>query len=100
MRALDRKLWRDLWGMKGQALVITGGVATYLMSISTLDSLRLTQSGDYRDYRFADVFASLKRAPESLRAELQAILGVRQVQTRVVVPANLDLPGYPDPVRA
>ena len=48
MRALDLKLFRDLWHMKGQALaialVIAGGTATYILSSSTLDSLRTTQS--------------------------------------------------------
>jgi putative ABC transport system permease protein len=57
--------------MKGQALaialVISSGVATFIMSRSTLDSLKLTQSAFYQESRFAEVFASLKRAPESLR---------------------------------
>jgi putative ABC transport system permease protein len=102
MRALDRKLFRDLWSLKGQALavalVISGGVTTFIMSVSTLDSLKLTQATFYRDYRFADVFASLKRAPESLKFRIQEIPGVQYVQTRVVAPATLDLENYPDPV--
>lgn len=102
MRALDRKLVRDLWSIKGQVLaiglVIAGGVATFIMSVSVLDSLRITQSVFYRDYRFADVFASLKRAPESLKAQIQAIPGVQHVETRVFAPVLLEVPGYPDPV--
>jgi putative ABC transport system permease protein len=102
--ALDRKLIRDLWGMKGQALaialVISSGVATFIMSRSTLDSLRLTQAVYYRDFRFAEVFASLKRAPESVKPRIAAIEGVQQVQTRVIAAASLDLPGFPDPVTA
>ena len=102
MSALHRKLLRDLWALKGQALaialVMSSGAATFVMSLSTLDSLRHTQSTFYRDYHFADVFASLKRAPESLRARLQAIPGVRHVQTRVNAPANLEVEGYDDPV--
>lgn len=102
MRALNRKLLRDCWRMKGQALaialVISGGVATFVMSISTLDSLKLTQATFYRDYRFSEVFASLKRAPESLKARIEAIPGVRQAETRVVSGAILDVEGYSDPV--
>jgi len=102
MRALDRKLLRDLWGMKGQALaiamVIASGIATFIMSVSTLDSLRRTQLVFYRDYRFAEVFASLKRAPESLRSRIEAIPGVQHVETRVFAPVMLDIDGYPDPV--
>ena len=101
MSSLDRKLWRDLWNMKGQALaiamVISSGVATFVMSLSTLHSLRLTQEMFYRDYHFAEVFASLKRAPESLRESIREIPGVQQVETRIVAAANLDLPDYPDP---
>ncbi|MGA6992422.1 MAG: ABC transporter permease [Candidatus Deferrimicrobiaceae bacterium] len=103
MKAIDRKLWRDLWGMKSQAaaiaLVIVSGVATFIMSVSTLDSLRLTQATYYRDYRFADVFASLKRAPEGLAQRVREIPGVDKVETRVVASANLDIPGFVDPVR-
>ena len=102
MTALHRKLFRDLWAMKGQALaiamVIASGAATFVMSLSTRDSLRLTQAVYYGDYHFAEVFASLKRAPESLRARLQAIPGVQQVQTRVVAPAKVEVEDYPDPV--
>ena len=88
--------------MKSQALaialVIVSGVATFIMSVSTLDSLRLTQAAYYRDYRFADVFASLKRAPEGLAQRVREIPGVDKVETRVVASANLDIPGFTDPV--
>lgn len=104
MNALDRKLLRDLWGLKGQAtaisFVIAGGVATFIMSATVYDALQRTQSAFYRDYRFADVFVSLKRAPESLKARLQEIPGVLQVETRVVAGANVDVEGYADPVTA
>jgi putative ABC transport system permease protein len=104
IRALDRKLLRDLWGMKGQALaiglVIASGVATFIMSRSTLDSLRLTQATYYRDYHFGDVFASLKRAPEILQSRIAEIEGVRQVETRVIAAASLDIAGFTDPVTA
>lgn len=104
MRTLDRKLLRDLLGLKGQAIaiamVIVSGVATFVMSVSTLDSLRRTQEVYYREYRFADVFVSLKRAPEEVRSRIREIPGVDLVETRVEAAANLDLPDFPDPVRA
>lgn len=100
--SLDRKLWRDLWIMKGQALaialVIVSGIATYIMSVSTMDALRATQATFYRDYRFAEVFASLKRAPESLAGRLAEIPGVAQVETRVVAEVRLEVSNYPHPV--
>jgi putative ABC transport system permease protein len=102
MKALNRKLVRDLWGMRAQALaialVITSGVATFVMSLSVMDSLRLTQSTFYRDHGFAHVFASLKRAPEEARERIARIPGVEQVETRVVADVKLDIEGYADPV--
>ncbi len=102
MLSIDRKLWRDLWHLRGQslaiALVITSGIATFIMSLSTVDSLRSTQTRFYEESRFAEVFASLKRAPESVADRIRAIDGVDQVETRVVLSAPLDLEGYSDPV--
>jgi putative ABC transport system permease protein len=104
MKTLDRKLLRDLLGLRGQAIaiamVILSGVATFILSVSTLDSLRRTQETYYRDYRFADVFVSLKRAPEEIRSRIRGIPGVDLVETRVVADASLVIPDFPDPVRA
>ncbi|NMG45642.1 FtsX-like permease family protein [Aromatoleum toluvorans] len=104
MRAIDRKLWRDLWHMRGQAiaiaLVVMCGVGTYVMFLSTLGALRATQDDYYREYRFAEVFATLKRAPESLRARLAAIPGVERAETRVVQQVRLDMPDFAEPVSA
>ncbi len=95
-------MWRDLWHLKGQALaialVIACGIATFIMLISTLDSLKLTRSSFYQDYRFAEVFASLKRAPQSLRSHIRNIPGVQDVETRVVANINLDIAGFNEPV--
>ena len=101
MRALTRKLFRDLWQIKGQAfaisLVIGAGVAMWITYLSAFDSLRLTQSAYYERYRFADVFAGLKRAPSRLRERIAEIPGVAQVETRVVVTVNLDVEGLAEP---
>jgi len=98
---LDRKVLRELWEMRGQALaiamVIAGGVATLVMSLSTLDSLQTTRSTFYRDYRFAEVFAQVKRAPDRVAGHIRAIPGVQRVQTRVVADVNLDIEGFADP---
>lgn len=104
MQAVDIKLWRELWGMRMQALaialVIVGGVGIYIMSLSTLDSLFQTRETYYRNHHFAHVFASLKRAPSSLRQRIQEIPGVNKVETRVVAYVNLDVAGFDDPVSA
>ena len=104
MKALDHKLRRDLWRMKGQALaialVITSGVATFVMLISTMHSLNLSRDKFYQDYGFAEVFASLKRAPESVRQRISEIPGIDQVETRVVADVKLDIRGFSEPVTA
>ncbi|RPJ15400.1 MAG: ABC transporter permease [Desulfobacteraceae bacterium] len=104
MKALDRKLWRDLWRMKGQVfaitLVVMSGVATFIMFISTMDSLNLTRNSFYRDYNFADVFVNLKRAPESLKEKIKSVPGVKEVEARVSAYVKLDIDGFPEPVTA
>ena len=104
MKALNRKLWRDLWRMKGQVfaitLVVISGVATFIMFISTIDSLSLTRDTFYREYRFADVFVNLKRAPESLKDKLKDVPGVNQIETRVSAYVKLAISSFPEPVNA
>jgi len=102
MKAIDKKLWRELWGMRMQALaiamVIVGGVGIFIMSLSTLDSLYETRESYYRSHHFAQVFASLKRAPLALINRIEEIPGVDKVETRVVAYVNLDVAGFNDPV--
>ena len=102
MKAIDKKLWRELWGMRMQALaiamVIVSGVGIFIMSLSTLDSLYETRESYYRNQHFAHVFASLKRAPLALVERIEAIPGVDKVETRVVAYVNLDVAGFSDPV--
>jgi len=101
MKALHLKLLRDLWQMKGQALTISlvmaCGIAVFVMSLSTLDSLQSAQTAYYDQYRFAHVFAQVKRAPNALRDRMAEIPGVSQVETRVVVDVILDLPHFAEP---
>ena len=99
--SLDRKLLRDLSQMKGQAfaiaVVIAAGVATFVNSRTILHSLELTRATFYERYRFADVFARVKRAPDALADRLAEIPGVAQVETRIVEMVTLDVPGLDEP---
>ncbi len=101
MHPLDLKLLRDIGRMKGQivavGLVMACGLAMMIMARSLILSLESTRSAYYEEYRFGDVFADLKRAPNSLRARLAAIPGVAAVETRVVGGIRLDLPGLDEP---
>src|SRR5690349_7033244 len=95
---LNRKLFRDLLAMKGQAfaiaMVVAAGVAVYVMYMATFTSLQRTQQAYYQRQRFADVFASVKRAPLRVASELAAIPDVSVVETRVVSTVTLDLESF------
>ena len=99
--AINRKLLRDLWRIKGQAFaiacVIGSGVCMFVMYRSTFDSLGLTLDTYYQEQRFAEVFAAAKRAPESLMPRIAAIPGVAQAESRVVAGVTLDMPGMDEP---
>lgn len=101
MKAIDRKLLRDLWHMRGQgiaiSLVVACGIAIFIAMLSTYQSLAAAQANYYQQYRFAQVFAQLKRAPETLVEQIRIIPGVAQVQLRVVVDVTLDVPGQQEP---
>ncbi|HEX2572536.1 MAG TPA: ABC transporter permease [Polyangia bacterium] len=101
MRALDRKLLRDLLGMKGQAvaiaLVVAASIAVLVSSMSTYRSLERTQRVYYERYRFAEVFARVKRAPESVAGDVRAITGVAQVETRAVADVSIEVAGLDEP---
>ena len=97
MRAINRKLLRDVWGNRGPAaaiaLVLACGVATFVLSAATLVSLRETQARFYREARFADAFVSLTRAPERDAEALRAIAGVTAVETGVAGGARIQVAG-------
>jgi putative ABC transport system permease protein len=102
MRALDRKLLRDLRRLWSQALtialVVGCGVAGFVTSLSAVDSLAAARDDYYQDGRFADVFASVRRAPRGLAETLRAEPGVADVQPTVEAMVRVTLPGVADPV--
>ncbi len=102
MLALNRKLWRDLKSMRGQVLavgmVIASGVGVLVMALSVYQSLQETSEAYYDRYRFADVFAGAKRAPDWVAKRIADIPGVQTVQTRISQLATLDMPGFAEPV--
>src|SRR6478672_2265207 len=104
LSSLNRKLLRDLLLMKGQAIaiamVVAAGVAMNVMYLSTFDSLRGTRDAYYQRQRFADVFATLKRAPQRVGDDIARLPGVSSVETRVSATVTLDLPGVDEPASA
>jgi len=102
MKALDRKLLRDLRLMWSQALtialVVASGIGGFITSLSAVDSLALARDRFYAEGRFADVFAGVKRAPNALADTLREVPGVADVEPGVQALVRLEIPGLPDPI--
>lgn len=98
---LDRKLLRDLTRLKGQAaavaIVMACGLAMMITTRSLIASLDGTRADYYERHRFADVFGTVKRAPNSVADRLAALPGVAGVQTDIAGQVTLDLPGIDEP---
>jgi putative ABC transport system permease protein len=104
VRAINRKLLRDLWHVRGQALaiivIIAAGVALFVAQLGTLESLKVARADFYSQHRFAQVFANCKRAPNSLAGRIREIPGVDVVETRVTLGVMLDVPDLNEPATA
>ena len=102
MKALQRKLLRDLRLMWSQALtialVVASGVAGFVTTLSAVDSLVQAREDFYARSRFADVFAAVRRAPLSLAGELRSLPGVVDVQDTLEQVVRVEIEGVDDPM--
>jgi putative ABC transport system permease protein len=102
LKALDRKLLRDLRLMWSQALtialVVASGLGGFITSLSAVESLALARDRFYTEGRFADVFASVKRAPNALEGVLREVPGVADVQTTIEQMVRIEIEGVDDPI--
>jgi putative ABC transport system permease protein len=98
---LDLKLLRDVKRLWAQALaialVMAGGVATVLLAVGSHHSLEETRIAYYERYRFADVFAQVRRAPNTAINEIEDIPGVASVEPRIAQLALLDIADFREP---
>lgn len=101
---LDRKLVRDLWRIKGQAVaiifVIAAGISLLVMARGMMISLDETMVAYYERYRFADMYAPAKRAPDHILDEARALPGVNDVEGRISGGGLVTLPGINAPISA
>jgi putative ABC transport system permease protein len=99
--ALHRKFLRDVARLKGQvltiALVLAGGIASFVALQGTYASLVRSRDAYYDRQRLAHVFATVERAPESVAARIEALPGVASVQTRIAKPVSLPIEGMARP---
>jgi putative ABC transport system permease protein len=102
VKALDRKMLRDLWRIRSQAvtlaLVVASAVAGFITTYSAQDSLAASRDLAYVRHHFADVFGELKRAPLQLMARVIEVSGVAKAEASVSMLAQIDLPGVSDPI--
>lgn len=102
VKALDRKLLRDLRRMWSQALtialVVASGLGGFVSSLSAVDSLAIARDRFYAQGHFADAFAVVKRAPLALAEVLRGVPGVADVQTTVEQVVRVEMAGLADPI--
>jgi putative ABC transport system permease protein len=102
VRAIHRKLLRDLWQTRSQALTVALVVASafsgFAGSLATYYSLEQARDRFYDSARFGDVFVDLKRAPREIERRISAIPGVSEVETTVQFDVTLDVAGVAEPV--
>ncbi|MCC5988265.1 MAG: ABC transporter permease [Pararhodobacter sp.] len=104
MRALDRKMLRDLRRIWAQtlaiALVLGCGIMVLVGAQSTQRTLVQTQAAYYERHRFADVFVSMTRAPVAVVEAAAQIDGVAQAEGRIGFSAVLDIDSMTEPATA
>ncbi len=95
MRALDRKLLRDLMRLwkpaVSIALVLGCGIMTMVMMRGTAQSLAETRRAYYSEQKFADLFVHAERIPAATIAAIGALPGIAEVEPRVVIAGRFRL---------
>jgi putative ABC transport system permease protein len=104
VKALDQKLLRDLLRLRTQAitiaLVVACGCAALVAALTTHYSLQSARDVYYEQARFANVFATLKRAPLSVASSVEQFPGIVAAEPRVVMDVILDVPNLTAPAVA
>lgn len=103
-RYLDRKLLRDLRKNLGALIAIAVVVACGVSAFVSMRSMVRVLSDAQRDYyelaRFPQVFAQVRRAPDSELQALRALPGVARLEARVANEVVLRIPGQREPATA
>ncbi|MFO1470332.1 MAG: ABC transporter permease [Turneriella sp.] len=96
MKTIDRKVFREISGMKSQtvtiAIVVAAGVALFAGSLASYESLGRARDLFYSSSAFAEGFVSLKKAPRHVAGRISETSGVALVEPRITQEAALDFP--------
>jgi len=102
VKAINRKLLRDLWQLKSQvvtvALVVASALSGFVGSFATYYSLVAARESFYESARFGDAFSDIKRAPRETERRILEIPGISDAETTVVFDVTLDVPGVAEPI--
>jgi putative ABC transport system permease protein len=102
VKAIDRKLVRDLWQLKSQvvtvALVVASALSGFVGSFATYYSLVDAREAFYESARFGDAFSDIERAPREIERRILDISGVSDAETTVVFDVTLDVPSVAEPI--
>lgn len=100
-RLLDKKLRRDLRRHLGSliaiAVVVACGIAAFVGMRTMVHVLSDAQAAYYERSGFPDVFAVVRRAPQSAGAGLRDIPGIATLQTRASGEVVVRVPGLSEP---
>lgn len=104
MRALHRKLVRDLWRLRYQvitiAVLVGCGIASFISAVAAASSMEASRDAFYADAHLADIFCRLKRAPRAVLDQLRDLSGVATVDGRVVDDFRVEMDGTNEPIGA
>lgn len=104
MRALNRKLVREMTHSAGLLLLVASiiavGITCYVALQSAYHNLDLARRRYYRQCRMADFWIDLKKMPVAELDALYRVDGVSEVQTRIQSLATVDLPDKIVPINA
>ena len=102
MKAIHRKLLRDLWQLKSQvvtvALVVGSALSGFAGCFATYYSLTGARASFYESAGFGDVFSDAKRVPRDVERLVLDVPGVSDAEATIVFDVTLDVPGVAEPV--
>jgi putative ABC transport system permease protein len=101
LRAIHRKLLRDLWTLRGQvvtiALVVACGITSYVALRGSYEALQNARDAYFEHDRMGDVFVHAARVPDPMAARLAALPGVSIVYDRLLEAATLPVDFLDEP---
>lgn len=95
MKILFRNLFRDIKKSKGQfisiLIIVTLGVMFYTSLNSVFKNLSNSSNKYYEEYRLADIWIDLYKAPSSIKEKVENMPNVKMATGRIVKDASINI---------